>query len=75
MKRRLVEIQQLIHDPFVGEALDAVSNVELRANNNAALVDAADKVGKAAFDFAEKADGEQLSAIDPLLPKPNQYKN
>jgi hypothetical protein len=75
MKRRLVEIQQLIHDPFVGQALDAVSNVELRANNGAALVDAADKVGKADFDFAEKVDGEQLSAIDPLLPKPNEYKN
>lgn len=75
MKRRLVEIQGLIHDPLLESALDAVSTVELRANNGAALVEAADKVGKAAYDFAEKTNGDQLAAIDPLLPKPSQYKN
>jgi Cytochrome c554 and c-prime len=74
-KRRLVEIQQLIHDPFIDAALDAVATVELRASNREAINDAADKVGKAAYDFAEKADGQQLSAIDPLLPTPSQYKN
>jgi hypothetical protein len=75
MKRRLIEIQELVHNPLIDPALEAVSTVELRTNNGAALTEAADKVGKAAFDFAEQADGEQLSAIDRLLPQPNQYKN
>jgi Cytochrome c554 and c-prime len=75
MKRRLVEIQKLVNDPLIEPALEAVSTVELRVNNGEALTEAADKVGKAAFDFAEKEDGEKLSAIDSLLPTPNQYKN
>jgi hypothetical protein len=75
MKQRLLEIQQLVHDPLVDPALDAMSTVELRVNNGAALTEAADKVGRAAFEFAEKANGDQLAAIDPLLPKPSQYKN
>jgi len=36
----------VIHDPFVGEGTRCVSDVELRANNNAGARDAADKVGK-----------------------------
>ena len=31
-------------------------------------------MGKAAFEFAENADGDDLAALDPLLPKPTQYK-
>jgi hypothetical protein len=75
MKRRLTEIQQLLNDPLIQPALDAVATVELRANNREALDEAADKIGKAAYEFAEKADGDHLAAIDPLLPKPTQYKN
>ena len=36
---------------------------------------AADEVGRAAREFAEKADGENLITIDSILPQPNQYKN
>jgi len=75
MKRRLIEIQRLISDPRVKIALDGVATVELRANNSAALLAAAEKVGRAAFVFAEQADGNALAAIDPFLPRPNQYKN
>jgi hypothetical protein len=75
MKRRLLEIQQLVNDPLIQPALDAVATVELRVNNRDALNEAADKVGKAAYDFAEKADGDHLAALDPLLPKPDQYRN
>jgi hypothetical protein len=75
MKHRLMEIQQLVNDPLIQPALDAVATVELRVDNRRALDAAADKVGKAAYDFAEKADGDRLTAIDSLLPKPNQYKN
>ncbi len=75
MKRRLHEVQAIIHEPLIQPALDAVATVELRLANEAAIVAAADAVGEAAYKFAEKADGEKLTALDPLLPQPAQYKN
>jgi hypothetical protein len=74
MKKKLVEIQNLTNDPSLDPALEAVDTVELRLGNSAAIVAAADAVGKAANDFAEHADGKQLAALDSILPQPNQYK-
>lgn len=74
MKRRLYEIQKLVNEPLVNQALEAVATVELRLGNSAAITAAADAVGKATNDFAEHADGKQLVAIDPMLPKPEQYR-
>jgi hypothetical protein len=75
MKRRLHEVQALIHEPLIQPALDAVASVELRLENQPAIVAAADAIGKAAHKFAEEGDGSKLAAIDPLLPQPAQYKN
>jgi hypothetical protein len=75
MKQRLHEIQAKINDPLAQAALDAVSTVELRLGNSAAIVAAADEISKAAREFAEKADGNKLAAIDGMLPAPNEYKN
>lgn len=75
MKQRLHEIQSLVHAPLLQPALDAVATVELRLDNSAAILAAADAVGKAAYTFAEEADGNKLTAMDPLLPQPGQYKN
>ena len=75
MKKRLHEIQKLVNDPLLQPALDAVATVELRLGNKEAIIAAADAVGKAAYEFAEQADGKRLAAIDPLLPQPSQYKN
>jgi hypothetical protein len=52
-----------------------VSTVELRLDNREAIVAAADAVGKAAFEFADQADGNRLSMIDPLVPQPTQYRH
>jgi hypothetical protein len=75
MKRRLHEIQRLVNEPLIQAALDAVATVELRLGNSAAITDAADAIGHAAYEFAEQADGGRLAAIDSLLPLPSQYKN
>jgi len=75
MKQRLMQIQKAINDPIVQTALDAVSTVELRLGNSAAITAAADEVGKAAYEFAEKADGNKLTAIDAMLPQSGQYRN
>ncbi len=75
MKKRLHEIQEFANDPLIQPALHAVATVELRLENADAITAAADAVGKAAQEFAEKADGDRLAALDEFLPQPNQYKN
>jgi hypothetical protein len=75
MKKRLHEIQTLVNDPLLAPALDAVATVELRLGNKEAITAAADAVGKAAYEFAEHADGRKFAAIDAMLPTPNKYKN
>jgi len=74
MKRRLHEIQKLLHDPLLQRALDAVATVELRLGNAEAITSAADEVGRAAYEFAARAERQHLAAVDPLLPAPAQYR-
>ncbi len=74
LKRKLHEIEQLTDNPYVQQALDAALLAPLKLNQNESLLVAAKTIGKAAFDFAEKADGADLAALDPLLPQPNSYK-
>lgn len=71
-KRRLYEVSQLIDNPHVQQAMDAALAVRLKLNNREALLAAADAISRAAYEFAEAADGAALGAIDPLLP--TQYK-
>jgi hypothetical protein len=75
MKRRLAELARLTGHPRLQQALDAVSTVELKLNNSAALLAAADQIADEAFRFADETDGSELSAIDPLLPDPGTYRN
>jgi hypothetical protein len=72
MKQRLHEIQQLVKEPTIAPALEALATVEPRLGNSAALLAAADAVGKAAYAFADQADGARLSAIDSFLPRAEQ---
>jgi hypothetical protein len=74
MKKKLLEIQNLANDPLLNSALEAVDKVELRLGNSAAILAAADAVGKAANEFAEHVDGTQMATLDSILPQPNQYK-
>ena len=74
MKKCLYEIQQLIDNQYVQQALGAALAVPLKLNRREALLAAADEVGRSAQAFAENADGKRLAAIDQLLPKPQQYK-
>ena len=74
MKKRLREIQELVNEPLLQPALDAVATVELRLGNANAIMAAADAIGNVAYEFADKADGNKLASLDALLPQPNQYK-
>lgn len=72
-KKQLWEIQRQIDHPLLGEALAAVSQLELTVGNETALVAAADAVGQAAYKFAQ-IDGNTIGAVDDMLPSPNEYK-
>lgn len=73
-RRKLADIQKSLAHPLVEQALKAAYAVKLKTGNQVALEQAADAVGKAAFDFAETVDGATLTAIDPMLPAPGTYK-
>jgi hypothetical protein len=75
MKKKLLELQKLTNEPLLNSALKSLDTVELRLGNNTAIVAAADSIGNAAKQFAEKVDGKQLAALDRLVPRPDQYKN
>ena len=72
--QRLFDLQQKIQDRHVQRVLEAFAQVELRTNNELALTAAADQIQSAGRQFAAANDGSQLTAIDPLLPAPSQYR-
>ena len=74
LKHKLNDICDQVSDEQLFEALDAALAVPLKLGQSEALVAAADQIGAAAYQFAKSADGSQLSAIDNLLPSPEQYK-
>jgi hypothetical protein len=73
-KKRLYEITQLVDNPHIQEALAAAMSAKLKLDNREALLAAAEGVGRAGFEFASTATGEDLAAVDPLLPAEADYK-
>jgi hypothetical protein len=70
----LKKIQEAAAIPEIDTMLSAAGGVELKFNNEAALIGAADKIAAAAKAMGDAHDGSRLSGIDPLLPTPDQYK-
>lgn len=71
---KLYEVQQKIRDPNVQAVLRSFAGAELRLNNSPSLLEIADEIQLAGKQFATQTDGDQLSAIDSMLPDPTQYK-
>ena len=74
LKRKINDINGLVGDPNIQQAVDAALAVPLKLNNSKALNAAADVIGKAAYAFASGAAGGDLAALDALLPAPTDYK-
>ena len=73
--RKLLEkIQAAAPTPELAAVIAVAKPAGLRLNNAAELTAAADKIAGLGREFAAKVTGEQLAAIDPLLPGPDQYK-
>jgi hypothetical protein len=65
---RLELIQKAQALEAVAEMLEVAQSVQLKLNNEAALLAAADKVSAINRSFAESHDGSGLAALDPLIP-------
>ncbi len=71
---KLYEVQQKIQDPNVQAVLESFASAELRLNNSRSLLEIAVEIQTAGHRFSIQADGDQLSALDSMLPDPSQYK-
>ncbi|MEM8943544.1 MAG: cytochrome c family protein [Planctomycetota bacterium] len=74
LKQRLQKIQQLAAHPQIDLALAAAISAPLKLGQQDTLLSAAEAIGRAAFTFAQDADGADLAALDSLLPPPSTYK-
>jgi hypothetical protein len=74
LKQKLNVLSETIDDPNIQQALDAALHAPLKLNQSENLLAAADAIGDAAYEFAENADGNELAALDPMIPTPDQYK-
>ena len=74
IRRQLAELQEELNHPLLTQALDAAYSIKLKSNNADELNQAADQVGAAAFEFADKVDCSAMPAVDKFLPAPDQYK-
>lgn len=71
---KLKAIQDQINDPHLGKALNAFSQAVLKTNNQGQLESIADQIQQAGMDFADQADGERFSGLDPQLPGRESYR-
>ena len=74
LKKQLFSLQQELEHPLLAEALDAALRAPLRLHHSQVLVAAADRIGDAAYRFAEQVDGGELSQVDRWLPSVELFK-
>ena len=74
LKQKLYDIDQLVDDPNLERALEVALAEPLKLGRSDALLVAAERIGQAAQEFASQADGENFVALDPLIPKPDKYR-
>ncbi len=74
LKKKVEEIQKAAPTDEMAQIITTVGGVALKLNNKQPLDEAADKVAELAKKFSENVTGDKLAGLDPLLPKPGQYR-
>jgi hypothetical protein len=72
--KRLIALQEKIHDPIVEQILDAYKGVKLKLNNREQLLACAVKIAALGEQFADETSGKDLVPVQPLLPGEVKYK-
>jgi hypothetical protein len=73
-RKALEKIQALAPTPELAAILPLAMGTGLRLNNAAELSAAAEKISALGRQFADRVTGEQLAAIDRLVPVESQYR-
>jgi hypothetical protein len=74
LKKKIAEIQKAAPTDEVAQIVTTVNGVALKLNNQAQLTEAADKVAELGKKFSSAETGDKLAGLDPMLPKPEQYR-
>ncbi len=74
LKKRIAEIQKAAPTDEMAQIITIVNAVALKLNNQAQLTEAADKVAELGKKFTSTETGDKLAGLDPLIPKPEQYR-
>lgn len=72
--KRIAAAQEKLQQPVLDEVLATFKSVQLKLNNRQQLLQAADTVAALGTRFAATVSGDALAAMDPYLPKPDQWK-
>jgi len=73
-RSKVKEIQDALKTGEIQQMLDAAASVELKINNSESLTQAAEKIAAVTRQFSSGNDGAKFAAIDPLLPRADQFK-
>ena len=71
---RLKSVAAKVDVPMLREILDAYGSVKLKLNNSDELTDAADKIARYGYLFAEQSDGKELAVLDTFVPESARWK-
>lgn len=71
---KLKELQDALKSDDIKQILDAADSVELKINNSEKLTQAAENIAAVTRKFSSSNDGTRFAAIDPLIPRSDQYK-
>jgi hypothetical protein len=74
VRTKLTDMQKAAPTDEVAEILTVANGIALKLNNAAPLNEAADKIAALGKKFASTETGAKLAGLDPMIPKPDQYK-
>jgi hypothetical protein len=74
VRQKIEAMQKVAPTDEMAQIITAVGGVALKLNNQQQLDAAADKVAELGKKFAESETGDKLAGLDPMLPKPDQYR-
>ncbi len=68
------QIAQAIGNAKYSSIASAVNNADIKINNEAVLLQAAEKISSITMEFAKQYNGSEFAAIDSMLPAAESYK-
>jgi hypothetical protein len=74
MRKKLEMMQKAAPTDEIAQIITVANGAALKLNNKGPLEETADKVADLGKKFQQNETGDKLAGLDPLLPKPEQYR-